>query len=832
MDFKKDDAKFFINKQDDDKKVSSKQNIHSIILFLASMIYGLLAYVIITLGQQGYQTTSMIALYAYGLIGGIGLLLVNRFYTRVNKSRQILTEVLEKSAEARAITDPNGDTIYTNKRFDNLIGERKDKNIIALTKIFKDPERTADELNKLRIKAAPNGSASTELFTNKDGKDMWIQITCQHIIGWQGYIHWRFDNITGHYEMEEAIREEKEKLRDFTDNAPVGFFSVNEEGIFTFANDTLLELLEIDSYNLINKCKLHEFLVKPPKDSPPYNCFTGKELNQQGELVLRGTKGKESKVSITHSITQTSDNSILSRSVVHDLTTEQKMQHALKASEDKFQLLFEEAPVGICILNEDMRIIDINKSLTKIFDAKIIEIVDSQLIKFINEDDADDLTKWIINVRKKKNKHNFIEVFIKDHPEKTVQLYAHNLQEKDNIVLHFIDLTERKKLERQFSQSQKMQAVGQLAGGIAHDFNNLLTAMIGFADLLLLRHKPGDPSFNDIMQIKQNSNRAANMVRQLLAFSRQQTLKPKILDLTDVLSELSHLIRRLIGVNIDLNISHTSDQEFVKADQGQIEQVLINLAVNARDAMPKGGKLNIITGSLENNEDIKLNGEEVLPEGNWVTIEVTDNGTGIDSEVLSHIFEPFFSTKAVGSGTGLGLATVHGIVHQTGGFLAVDSKIDKGSTFTIYLPFFERTEEDEEEIVEQSVEKTIVTDLTGSATILLVEDETAVRIFSTRALSNKGYVVVDAPNGPSALELMKEKKVVPDLLITDVMMPEMDGTTLAKKVQKIHPDIKIIFISGYAEDRFKEHVGGNAYFLPKPFTLKQLASRVKEVIES
>ncbi len=825
MNFKEDNTKFFINKPSDNlRQESSQKNRRSVLLFLASMIYGIFIYFIIKLGSTAYQT---IALYAYGLVGGIGLLLISRFYTRVSKSKHILTEVLEKSAEARAITDPNGHTIYTNKRFENMVDNKEDANIVTFTKIFNNPEDIADELNKLRQKAAPDGSASTELHTEKNGKDLWLKVTCQHIVEWQGYIHWRFDDITDHYEMEATIREEKEKLRDFTDNAPVGFFSVNEEGIFTFANDTLLELLETDSYSLICKHKLHEFLVNPPKNSPSYKCFEGEELYQQGELILRSAKGKEIRVSITHSITQTSDNKILSRSVVHDLTKEQRMLRALEESEDKFQRLFEEAPVGICILSEDMRIIDINKSLTKIFDANVMEIIDSQLSRFINEEDMSDLEKWIINVRNRENERNFIEAYIKDHPEKTVQLYAHNLQEKNHIVLHFIDLTERKNLERKFAQSQKMQAVGQLAGGIAHDFNNLLTAMIGFADLLLLRHKPGDPSFNDIMQIKQNSNRAANMVGQLLAFSRQQTLKPKVLDLTEVLSELSHLIRRLIGVRIDLNISHGSDQGLVKADQGQIEQVLINLAVNARDAMPDGGELNILTGSLQNEEEIKLNGEETLPKGNWVTISVTDNGSGITPEVLSRIFEPFFSTKAVGAGTGLGLATVHGIIHQTGGYLAVDSEIGEGSTFTIYLPCFEGTEQPQEEIVK--TEK--VTDLTGSATILLVEDEDPVRIFSTRALSNKGYVVVDAPNGPSALDLMKAKNITPDLLITDVMMPEMDGTTLAKKVQEIHPDIKIIFISGYAEDKFKEHVGGNAYFLPKPFTLKQLASRVKEVIE-
>jgi two-component system cell cycle sensor histidine kinase/response regulator CckA len=374
-----------------------------------------------------------------------------------------------------------------------------------------------------------------------------------------------------------------------------------------------------------------------------------------------------------------------------------------------------------------------------------------------------------------------------------------------------------------------MQAVGQLAGGIAHDFNNLLTAMIGFCDLLLLRHKPGDPSFADIMQIKQNANRAANLVRQLLAFSRQQTLQPRVLDMTDVLSELSHLLRRLIGANIELEMNHGSDLGLIKADQGQMDQVLINLVVNARDAMPQGGKVTVRTQNLKNPQGVKLSNDDMLPPGDWVTIVVEDTGTGIPVDILPHIFEPFFSTKDVGAGTGLGLATVHGIIHQTGGFISVTSVAGKGSIFTIYLPrYTETAAEQKSEVVE---EKLATSDLTGSARILLVEDEDAVRTFSARALSNKGYQVMDAPGGAAALQLLAEGKIVPEILITDVMMPEMDGTTLAKQVKEKYPNVKIIFISGYAEDRFKEHLGADVWFLPKPFTLKQLATKVKEVID-
>jgi two-component system cell cycle sensor histidine kinase/response regulator CckA len=374
-----------------------------------------------------------------------------------------------------------------------------------------------------------------------------------------------------------------------------------------------------------------------------------------------------------------------------------------------------------------------------------------------------------------------------------------------------------------------MQAVGQLAGGIAHDFNNLLTAMIGFCDLLLLRHKAGDPSFNDIMQIKQNSNRAANLVRQLLAFSRQQQLNPKVIDVTEILTELSHLIRRLIGVQIELDLVYASDLFDVKVDEGQFEQVLINLAVNARDAMDGRGNLEIKTENLSLDKPRQMM-NDVMPHGDWVAIHVKDTGSGIAPDTLERIFEPFFTTKKIGEGTGLGLATVYGIVRQTGGYINVQSIEGEGTIFSVYLP---RHSENKQPVAVTKDIKTeaIQQDLTGTATILLVEDEDAVRVFSARALSNKGYQVLEANNGLTALDVMAERGDNIDLIVTDVIMPEMDGPTFVKEVVKTRPDLPVIFVSGYTEDRFKEEIGDNAYFLPKPFTLQQLAVKVKDVLK-
>jgi two-component system cell cycle sensor histidine kinase/response regulator CckA len=388
-------------------------------------------------------------------------------------------------------------------------------------------------------------------------------------------------------------------------------------------------------------------------------------------------------------------------------------------------------------------------------------------------------------------------------------------------------LKSQQALQSQLAQSQKMQAVGLLAGGIAHDFNNLLTAISGFCDLLLLRHRAGDPSFADIMQIQQNANRGANLVRQLLAFSRQQTLQPKAHDLTDVLSDVSHLLRRLIGENIKLELQHGRDLGLIFIDLGQMEQVLVNLVVNARDAMPTGGTLTLKTFA-EHVVVARPIGNELMQPGEWMGILVSDTGTGMPPDVLVRIFDPFFTTKEVGKGTGLGLSTAIGIINQSGGHLDVASEEGKGTHFTIYLPRYVGVATAKEDPTPQ------VQDTTGSGTILLVEDEDAVRNFAARALKHKGYDVLEADSGITGLEVFRnaDKKIT--LMISDVVMPEMDGPTLYAEICKTRSDLKVIFVSGYTEERLKPLLGDtqnpNVYFLTKPFSLAQLTGLVKEIL--
>ena len=409
------------------------------------------------------------------------------------------------------------------------------------------------------------------------------------------------------------------------------------------------------------------------------------------------------------------------------------------------------------------------------------------------------------------------------------ELYANTLPGSDpkRAILYLIDVSEQKALETKFAQSQKMQAVGQLAGGVAHDFNNLLTVIIGNCEFLLMRHQAGDPSFKEINEIHQNALRAATLVGQLLAFSRKQTLQPKVLSLRDVVGELALMLRRLLREGVDLKLEHGADVWPVNADETQISNAIINLVVNARDAMPKGGTVTISTANESVAQAAAL-GTAIMPAGDYVCISVSDTGIGIPKEHLGKIFDPFFTTKPVGQGTGLGLATVYGIVKQTGGFITVDSEVGKGTSFHIYLP----RHRGEAIAAANEPERAAPRDITGQDTILLVEDEEAVAV-SRRARSSCAAIMCSKPRGgEEALEIVKSSTATIHLLITDVVMPNMDGPTLVRAVKRLRPDMAVIFMSGYAEEAFRrnDEKAEDLHFLPKPFGLKQLAAKVKDVL--
>ncbi len=500
---------------------------------------------------------------------------------------------------------------------------------------------------------------------------------------------------------------------------------------------------------------------------------------------------------------------------------------ALQPSANGASNVFRDAPIGVAFAEADGRIVDANPAFANFFGVHG-SLNGRKFGELVDEGERNKAQDVIAKAADGANTSpaQFTEVRA---GEKLAELYASPVAGAKRAILYLVDVSEQKALETKFAQSQKMQAVGQLAGGVAHDFNNLLTVIIGNSEFLLMRHQAGDPSFKEINEIHQNALRAATLVGQLLAFSRKQTLQPRVLNLRDVIGELAIMLRRLIREGMQLDLEHASDVWPVHADEAQLSNAIINLVVNARDAMPAGGTVTIRTANETITSPAAL-GSGMMPPGEYVRIEVADTGVGIPKEHLGKIYDPFFTTKPVGQGTGLGLATVYGIVKQTGGFITVDSEVGRGTTFIIYLPRYRA--DPNAAVVSEPERLAAPRDVTGQDTILLVEDEEAVRSFAARALKLRGYNVLEAAGGEEALEIVRTTRQTIHLLITDVVMPNMDGPTLVRHVRRLKPEMQIIFMSGYAEEAFRrnDEKAEDLHFLPKPFGLKQLAAKVKDVL--
>ncbi|MBI3452171.1 MAG: PAS domain S-box protein [Rhodospirillales bacterium] len=782
---------------------------------------------------------------AGAIVIGLQLSLAARYKADV----LLLRHLDDVTASPHALVDNHGRLSWSNVAFRQRFSIDGPVSLATLESRLCADDEARGRFDKLREASQAGVPAEAELSArDPDGGEEILLVRVRPLPSAPGVSSWTIEDVTAQRQMEAVIRREQARVLDFLDNAPLGFYSVDESGRFLFANQTLADWLGTASTALVDSpARLREFIADDlPAGGAAYDPFGGDGGNRTGEVRFKGAGGRTFSVSITQSIIHDKGGSLRAWAAVRDLGPEREMARALARSERSFKRFFEEAPVGIVLIDPEGRINESNRAFQRMTGLSREAAEGQALTDLVAADERAELAQRLRHAAEGSAENTgpggalarAMEVRLKGVARDIVaSLFVSRLEpvggdgEKPEaaggFILHFLDTSDRKNLEIQFAQSQKMQAVGQLAGGVAHDFNNLLTAMIGFCDLLLLRHQPGDPSFADIMQVKQNANRAANLVRQLLAFSRQQTLQPKVLDITDALIELAHLLRRLIGANIELKMIHGRDLNLVKVDQGQLEQVIINLAVNARDAMTNGGQLTIRTANVT-KAAAEQRGVETMPAGDYVQIEVSDTGVGIPPENLSRIFEPFFSTKEIGSGTGLGLSTVYGIVKQTGGFVFVDSTPGRGAAFIILLPRWHG----ERKAAAAATAEERRRDPTGAGTVLLVEDEDAVRLFSARALRNKGYKVVEAKSGEAALDLISTLGKDIDLLITDIVMPQMDGTALIKTVREQRPEMKVICISGYAEESFRKRLDSaeDVHFLPKPFSLDQLAGKVKEVI--
>jgi two-component system, cell cycle sensor histidine kinase and response regulator CckA len=490
--------------------------------------------------------------------------------------------------------------------------------------------------------------------------------------------------------------------------------------------------------------------------------------------------------------------------------------------------LLSNLPVGLALVDRDGRFLFANDAF-----ARVVDLPPEKMPPYPGDlvipEDKGAVSESIRRYASGSSMSGDIAVRLKDQPDDVIALSIAGVRGLGDaaVLLGLKDNSEETKLKRQVAQATKMQAIGQLAGGVAHDFNNILTAIIGYCDLMMLRHQPGDSDYDDIQQIKNNSNRAASLTRQLLAFSRQQTLRPQVLQLPDVVAEVSNLLKRLLGETVRLEVHHGRAMGAVRADPGQLEQVIINLGVNARDAMPSGGVVHISTRSITQT-DVRAMGSEILPIGDYVLLSVEDSGTGISKENIGKIFEPFFTTKEVGKGTGLGLSTVYGIVKQSGGFIFAESEPGQGTKFDIYLPVHVGGVPVLEKVERSDKQKP--KDLWGSGRVLVVEDEDMVRAVAERALVRQGYVVETASDGEEALALFADGKGY-DLIVSDVVMPNLDGPAMARQLRAKYGNVKILFMSGYAEEQLRQSINlDNVSFLPKPFSVQQIAEAVRDAL--
>jgi PAS domain S-box-containing protein len=506
----------------------------------------------------------------------------------------------------------------------------------------------------------------------------------------------------------------------------------------------------------------------------------------------------------------------------------------LRETEERYRTLFEEAPVGLFQASLDGEILVANRAMLDLMGfSSTEEMRAGQAVLHGGASHDEELKALLLRVKTKDRvSGQDVTWHRQDGSVVRVQETLKAVRGTDGKILSIEgtaeDITQRRELEERYLQAQKVQAIGQLAGGVAHDFNNILTAIIGYSDLLIDKGGLQSVQRAQAHEIKRASERAASLTQQLLAFSRKQTLLPRVLQLNAVVSEMDQMLRRLVGEHIQVQTKLASDLAAVKADPGQVQQVVMNLVVNARDAMPEGGKLTIETANVTLDEDYcRLHPEAVL--GDYVLLAVSDNGIGMSPEVRARIFEPFFTTKGVGTGTGLGLATCHGIVKQSGGSISVYSELGMGTTFRAYFPTTR------EAVAETASGERSFTLIEGTETILLVEDEPMVRELGVLALSSLGYRVIEASNGVEALKRLE--KLGADaiaLLVTDVVMPEMGGRELARHARALHPSMRILFSSGYTYDAIgrADLLEQGTFFLPKPYTMAMLAEKIREVLES
>ncbi len=763
------------------------------------------------------------------------------------ETRTVSRAIVDSLPFGAVVADRDGKISYVNAQYGELAGGVGDGVPVGVPRLFAGQPEASEAIYRLS-RAARDGRPASEdvrLIGGLGGaigggsKPVWYRVAVRTLPEVEGagkpLVLWSVEDITRDRERQDNAFLELQRAIDYLDHAPAGFFSADQQGRVQYLNSTLADWLGYDLAEFeAGTVKLSDIVRGDGASLLMRGRADGEIRTEIIDIDLVKRNGTSMPVRLLHRAARLADGELgETRTLVLDRRGGVQGEEALRASEIRFSRFFNDTPFAIATLDRDGRIVRTNAPFSRIFgwsgSEKPLDRV--AMTELLSEASRERFQQAVAAATANKSEIEPVDAQLAREGDHAVRLYISGSEEAadspERVNVYALDMTEQRKLEAQFAQGQKMQAVGQLAGGVAHDFNNVLTAIIGFADLLLLKHKPGDPSFADLMSIKQSANRAAGLTRQLLAFSRRQTLRPQLLEVPTHIDDLTVLLKRLIGEQITLHVDHAQGIWPVKADLVQLEQVVVNLVVNARDAMPNGGTITIRTRNVTEAEAATFS-YTGMPAADYVLIEVEDTGTGMPPEIMEKIFEPFFSTKELGKGTGLGLSTVYGIIKQTGGFIYPESEVGKGTVFRIFLP---RHVAAEGEVVAKTP-AAVVKDLTGHERILLVEDEDNVRSFSARALRATGYEVFEADSGEEALDVLDDIGNQIDLMISDVVMPEMDGPALLARVREKLPTLKVIFVSGYAEENVRQDIADDrsVEFLAKPYSLDQINSKVKEVL--
>ena len=811
---------------------------------------------LILVGRDYVEAYVLTLLAILGTIGVFALFALASGIMRFSGKDQgnpLLKAVVDRAFDGLLVTDQSGRVVYANAAYLDLIGATDMRDVRPIERVFIGDPDVSESIYRL-LKAAREGRRLHEevRITGASGEGArWLRMRVRPLGERRRDARmtvWSIADVTRDRERQENVFQELQYAIDYLDHAPAGFFSVDAAGEIIYLNATLASWLDHDLAQVgAGSLKLGDIVAgEGAALLTTFNAAPGEVKTDVLDLDLKTRGGKPVPVRLFHKVAFGGDGAAgASRTLVLNRARDDGSDPQ-RAAEVRFMRFFQNTPMAIATVDKTGRIARSNARFASAFE-NLLKSDDRSILSVVVGRDRPVLEAAIRKAAEGQSDIAPVEAALTGSAERWANFFVLAVEEEDRdgeaAIVYALETTAQRTLENRIQQQQKMESVGQLAGGIAHDFNNVLSAIMMATDFLLNAHKPTDPSFKDIMQIKQNANRAAALVRQLLAFSRKQTLRPQVLDLGETLSDLGMLLKRLIGEKVTLEIVHGRDLWPVKVDISQFEQVIVNLVVNARDAMPDGGKLTVRTASVTADECAKFD-YKGMPKADYVLVEVSDTGTGIPSEIIDKIFEPFFTTKEVGKGTGLGLSTVYGIVKQTGGFIYADSETG-WTSFRIFLP---RHVPGAEEVLAQipaaeapaiagalsaadSMARAATADLTGQGTILLVEDEDGLRALNARGLKSRGYTVLEASNGLEAIDAFDKHGRV-DLVVSDVVMPEMDGPTLLKELRRRDQNVKIIFVSGYAEEAFSKNLPSQEQyaFLAKPFTLKQLVAEVKKTL--